>query len=118
MRLAGRLKTIDPVARARALRLGFWVLAGSLLFNLMLGDMGVVQGLRQRRVAARLRAEVAALQSENDALSADVKALNSDPFRIEALAREDIGLARPGEIIFLFPPDGTRRDASATAGRR
>ena len=98
-----RLRAIDPAARSRAARAGFWVVAGLLLLNLLLGDMGVLAGIRQRRVASRLRSEVATLQIEHDALAADIQALNSNPFRIESIAREELGLARPGEIIFLFP---------------
>ena len=102
MNLAG-LRRIDPAARARALRAAVWVLAGLLLFNLLFGEMGVVAGLRQRHTAARLRREVAELQATTDALKAEVRALKTDPFRIEAIAREQLGLARPGEIVFLFP---------------
>ena len=98
-----RLRAIDPAARARAARAGIWIVAGLLLLNLLFGDMGVLSGIRQRRAASQLRAEVAALQTEHDAIAADIQALNSNPFRIESIAREELGLARPGEIIFLFP---------------
>ena len=101
-----RLRAIDPVARTRAARAGFWVVAGLLLLNLLFGDMGVLAGIRQRRAASQLRSEVAALQVEHDALASDIQALNSNPFRIESIAREELGLARPGEIIFLFPSGG------------
>jgi cell division protein FtsB len=100
--LADRLSA-DPAARAKAIRWGFGVVLLLLLFNLVCGDMGIIQGIRQRRMAARLRADVRALEEENARLAAEVKALNADPFRIEAIAREELGLARPGEIIFLFP---------------
>ena len=95
---------IAPENRARLLRYGFWFLAASLLFNLILGDMGVVEGIRQRAFARQLRSEVAALQATNDAMAADIRALHNDPFRVESIAREQMGLARPGEIIFLFTP--------------
>jgi cell division protein FtsB len=108
-----RLRAIDPAARTRAARAGFWIIAGLLLLNLVLGDMGVLAGIRQRRVASRLRSEVASLQIEHDALAADIQALNSNPFRIESIAREELGLARPGEIIFLFPSGGAAPAAGA-----
>jgi len=98
-----RLRAIDPIARRRAARAGFWVVAGVLLLNLLFGDMGVLAGIRQRRATSQLQSEVASLQVEHDALASDIQALNSNPFRIETIAREELGLARPGEIIFLFP---------------
>jgi len=100
--LAARLAAA-PAARARALRWCFGGLVVLLLFNLLFGDMGIIEGIRQRAAAARLRVDLRTLEDENAALAAEVKALGSDPFRIEAIAREELGLARPGEIIFLFP---------------
>ena len=67
--------------------------------------MGIVESFKKRRAVARLRDEVAAAQADIDALNADILALHKDPFRIEAIAREQLNLARPGEILFLFTPD-------------
>jgi cell division protein FtsB len=109
------LRAIDPAARTRAARAGFWVVAGLLLLNLLFGDMGVLAGIRQRHAASQLRSEVASLQMEHDALAADIQALNSNPFRIESIAREELGLARPGEIIFLFPSAGASAPPASAA---
>jgi len=105
MNLADRYG-IDPAARSRALRGAVCLLAGLLLFNLFFGDMGIVAGLRQRHSASRLRREVAGLQVRADTLLAEVRSLKTDPFRIESIARDQLGLARPGEIVFLFPKGG------------
>jgi len=107
--------TADPAARARALRWTFGVIVALLLFNLVFGDMGVIQGIRQRHAVGVLRAELREAESENASLEAEVKALGNDPFRIEAIAREELGLARPGEIIFLFPAAKDGVNASAKA---
>jgi cell division protein FtsB len=102
MSLADRIR-MDPAARARALRSAVWVLAGLLLFNLIFGEMGIIAGLRQRHTMAQLRREVAEHRQTTDALMDEVRALKTDPFRIESIARDQLGLARPGEIVFLFP---------------
>jgi cell division protein FtsB len=86
----------------------FWFLAVSLAFNSLFGDMGVIQGLRQRGLLGRLRREVADLRQQNARLIADIQSLRQDPYRIETIAREELGLSRPGEIIFLFQgPDAS-----------
>jgi cell division protein FtsB len=36
-------------------------------------------------------------------LTEQVNALKSDPKSIERIAREEMGLARPGELIFKLP---------------
>jgi cell division protein FtsB len=107
---------LDPASRARALKAAFWLLASSLLFNLVFGDMGIVQGLRQRALARRLRQEVAQLQADNDALARDIQALKTDPFRVEGIARVELGLARPGEIVFLFPGSQAAQHPASSPG--
>jgi cell division protein FtsB len=36
-------------------------------------------------------------------LSYEVKALKSDPHKIESIARDELGLAKPGEVIIKIP---------------
>ena len=88
--------------RRKALVLLFWFIALSLLFNSLFGDMGLIQGFRQRRQMSRARAEVSVLRAENEHLITEIEALRHDPYRIETIAREEFGLSRPGEIVFLF----------------
>ncbi len=45
------------------------------------------------------------MRVENAALLAEVRGLRKDPYVIEKIAREKLGYARPGEIIFQFPPE-------------
>jgi cell division protein FtsB len=91
--------------RRRVPFVALWFVVASLLFNLLFGDMGVIQGIRQRVAHARLEEEVRTLHAENALLAEDVRALKQDPWRVEAIAREELGLVRPGEILFLFPSE-------------
>jgi cell division protein FtsB len=43
------------------------------------------------------------VQDDIGILNRQVAALNSDPHTIERLARERLGMVRPGETVFLFP---------------
>ena len=45
---------------------------------------------------ARLRREVRDLERE-------VRALRTDPAAIERIARDELGMVRPGEMVFQFP---------------
>jgi cell division protein FtsB len=104
--------------RRIGLRILFWFIALSLLFNSLFGDMGLIQGFRQRGTRARLGQEVAMLRQQNATLAGDIEALRRDPYRIETVAREDLGLSRPGEILFLFQngdaaPPGTAPSTGA-----
>ena len=68
------------------------------------GDRGYLETLRRRAAHEDLARQVAALKAENESLLAEIAALKSDPLVIEKLAREKLGYARPGEVIYLLPP--------------
>lgn len=71
-------------------------------------------GLRHtRRLAADLeaiRADNARIRQENDALRRELQLLADDPAALERAAREELGLIKPGEVVFrLEEADATRR---------
>ena len=66
---------------------------------------------RSMREAADAQRAIDRLNQENQQLEEHVKALKSDPAAIERIAREEMGLARPGEYIFKVTP----KDAAATS---
>jgi cell division protein FtsB len=100
MKSAAQAPPVD--LRRKALLVLFWFIALSLAFNSLFGDMGLIQGHRQRVLLTRLRQEAKTLHQTNDRLAADIGDLRHDPYRIEQIAREEFGLTRPGEILFLF----------------
>jgi cell division protein FtsB len=75
-----------------------------LLLQDIFGTHGVLSMLRSERRAADIRKQIDALDAENRKLQTRVKSLKSDPAEIERIAREEMGLARPGEYIFKIPP--------------
>ncbi len=65
---------------------------------------------RTQKEIERLRQEIIQVNAENRELAVQVKALKSDPRMIERIAREEMGLARPGELIFRLPaPPPTKK---------
>ena len=89
----------------------FVVVAGILILatNLLAGERGLPALLQSRRDAARLTAQIAALRVQNAALEDRVRALTSDPTAIERVARETLGLIRPGEIVVTSGRSSGRR---------
>jgi cell division protein FtsB len=84
-----------------------WFLAIALALLVLqdvFGTHGVVAMRRSQMEAADIRKEIDRLDSENRKLQDRVKALKTDPAAIERIAREEMGLARPGEYIFKIPP--------------
>jgi len=86
-------------------------LLGLLVLVMMVHDVFGTHGfLAMRRTQSEIRkvkANLDALSKENAALAREVKDLNTDPRLIEKIARDDLGLARPGEIIIRIPQGQT-----------
>jgi cell division protein FtsB len=75
------------------------------------GDRGLLTLNRKQHQVQGLRQEIDALREENARLATEIAALRSSPRAVERLAREELGLARADEVVFLL----RRPDA---AGRR
>jgi cell division protein FtsL len=67
------------------------------------GTHGFLAMRRTQNEIEKVKANLDALSKENATLEQEVKDLNSDPRLIEKIARDDLGLARPGEIIIRIP---------------
>jgi cell division protein FtsL len=67
------------------------------------GAHGYLSMRRTQDGIRRVKSEIEALNRENAALQQAVKDLKSDPRAIEKIAREELILAKPGEIIIKIP---------------
>lgn len=73
-----------------------------LLANALIGERGLVATHAARSDFAHLANEIDFLRSENARLRKVSSRLRTDPGSIEAIARNDLGLLRPGEFVFLL----------------
>ena len=73
-----------------------------LVVDALVGDKGLVQTIRARRQHADATAALGALRDENARLREEIRRLREDPGTIESIAREDLGLIRPGELLFVI----------------
>jgi cell division protein FtsL len=81
--------------------LGICVLG--LFLHDIFGAHGYLAMRRTKQEIERVQGEIARLNKENTELSQEVKALKSDPHKIESIARDELGLAKPGEVIIKIP---------------
>ncbi len=89
-------RPVWPWLRRRITFVGSMVLVGFVLFS---GVIGLLQANSLDDRIADTRAEIAKLQQDSDELAALVAWLDSDAY-IERIAREDLGMVRPGEESF------------------
>jgi cell division protein FtsB len=90
--------------RRKAATLGSIIALVALIVGALFGDRGLLHLIEQRHRAEALAQEIEALQAENASLATEIAALRSDPRAIERVAREELGMLRPGETVFLVRP--------------
>ena len=82
-------------------------LLGLLLFALVVHDIfgahGYLAMRRTQREIQKVKANIEQLNKENVKLADEVKELKTDPRKIEKIARDELGLAKPGEVIIKIP---------------
>lgn len=78
------------------------VLVFYFLVTRFLGEMGVVKYYRMKAQYNGLTTDIANLKQDNIRLRKDVDALTNDPAYLERIARDKLGLARPGEIVYYY----------------
>ena len=83
----------------------------------MAGDRGFFEVYQFHRHLQHIENRIQALEVENERLRTQVTGLRSDPYQIEKLAREDLGLVRPDEIIFEIV-DGRPEDSPWRGAQR
>ncbi|MBK9375639.1 MAG: septum formation initiator family protein [Holophagales bacterium] len=84
---------------------GFSLVLSVLLFVFFLaGDRGLLQVRKQRAQVGALQAEVSAIAGRNESLEREVARMTKDPAAVERIAREDLQLVAPGDVVLVLPP--------------
>jgi cell division protein FtsB len=104
--MAARQSLVEQLGAFLRRNLYWFLIAGFVLLLLqdIFGTHGVLAMRRSQAEARKIQQEINQLDAENKKLQDHVKDLKTDPSTIECIAREDIGLARPGELIFKTQP--------------
>ena len=69
----------------------------------MFGANGMVVYKQKRAEYQELRKRIVQAQQENDRYAQQIQGLKSDQTAIEKEAREQLGYARPGEVVYVQP---------------
>lgn len=95
--------------KIRITRRTYLIPAGCLAFILfftVFGERGLLRIYEMRQEKQRIDEKVSELKTENDKLRTEIAALHNDRYHLERIARKDLGLVKPNEIIYQFPPAG------------
>jgi len=72
-----------------------------VLIDAIVGERGLLAMLRARELFEAETATLEQQRAENEKLRENAARLTDDPAAIEELAREELGLMRPGEKLFI-----------------
>ena len=103
-----KLKKMDAKEKFEALLRHYGpALLGLLVVVLVVHDIfgthGYLAMRRTQQEIKKVNADVDQLNKENLQLEQEVKELKTDPHKIEKIARDELGLAKPGEVIIKIP---------------
>lgn len=86
-----------------------------LLLQDVFGAHGLMAMHRSKAQIEAIQAKLDKLNQENRDLQQRIQHLKTDPSAIEKIARDRMGLARPGELIFSLPPKSETHSATTPA---
>ena len=83
------------------------VLTLVFLVSFFFSDRGIAELQHARHRVADLHSEIERLQAENTRLRNEIESAKHSTFAVEKIAREDLGLSKKGEVVYMLPPTTT-----------
>lgn len=65
-------------------------------------DRGLPELQHSRTRVADLRANIARLEADNARLRAEIESVKKSTYAVERIAREDLGMSRKGETVYML----------------
>jgi cell division protein FtsB len=102
------VSTHDPRRTAKVTLKAVMLLSSVLtivfLISFVFSEQGISELQRSRRRVQNLRNDLVHQRLENVRLREEIESLQKSTFAVERIAREDLSMSRPGEIVYLLPP--------------
>lgn len=91
-----------PTFRRKPIQILLVFVTAVLLIDALIGERGLIERMQAGRQYRDAQADLQRLRLENARLLEHVQRLNKDLPTIESVARKDLGLMRPGEVLFII----------------
>lgn len=76
-----------------------------ILFFTVFGERGLLRIYEMKREKTRIDQAIAKLKVENRQLVQLIEGLRTDRQQIERIARKELGLVKPDEVVYRFTPE-------------
>ena len=74
----------------------------SLSFSFFFGEMGFFHFEKMKKALRQSQKEIDLLMIENQRLLDEIEGFRTNPYYVEAIARERLGFVKKGEIVYEF----------------
>jgi cell division protein FtsB len=99
---SGPVRRLLSPAWLSLLLMGAGIFLVVMLALAIVNERGFLAMWRMQRDVTQLASMVRSIEQENQDLWRNIERLHSDMGYIEKIAREELGLVRPGELVFEF----------------
>lgn len=89
------------------------VLLAVLVMSFLISREGISELQRARQRVSDLQKRIEALEAENARLETEIRSLQESNFAMERIAREDLGMAREGEVVYMLPKEEATEEENA-----
>ena len=89
-----------------------------MLMHEIFGRNGYMTLRSEKKQFIGLQKQIQTTSEENKKLEQKIQALKNDPAAVEKQARDQLHLARPGEIIYMLPDSDKTLSPTSTASRQ
>jgi cell division protein FtsB len=79
------------------------VLTLVFLVSFFFSDRGIAELQHARRRVGELHSDISRLRAENARLRGEIDSAKHSTFAVEKIAREDLGMSRKGEVVYMLP---------------
>ncbi|TAM81027.1 MAG: septum formation initiator family protein [Acidobacteria bacterium] len=83
-----------------------------LLMHEIFGRNGYMTLRREKKEYTSLQQQIQTISKENQQLDQKIHALKNNPAAVEKQARDQLRLARPGEVIYMLPDKGLAQSSA------
>ena len=87
----------------KAMTLVAGILAVIFVSSFFFSGRGTAELQLARKPDGDLQADIHRLESENARLRSEIDSVRRSTFAVERIAREDLGMSKRGELIYLLP---------------
>lgn len=79
------------------------VLTIVFLLSFFFSDRGMADLQLARGRVEKLHSDIRRLEAEKARLQAEIRSVRNSTYTVERVAREDLGMSRKGEVVYLLP---------------